>query len=375
MQTRIWYKILVIKNEKNFSRRKVKMKKITLIKLFIAVFGFLLLSCETDINKPVVNSNPTAPAQDDLSYPGFNIIYEDSSVTFSWSAASNYGFEASITYVVQLSTTSDFSSNVATLVTTQNLSGTASVKDVNSKLLSWGFAFGTPVKVYYRVGASVNPNLATVYSNVKSTDLTPYEDVPVYPMIYVPGAYQGWSPGAENGRLYSYNSNSQYDGIVRIIDGTNATSEFKIAPAPNWDNSWGGTLTKTGDNYSGVLDPSGGNYSVSAACYSISVNTSALTITLTKTNDWGIIGSAIPPYDWSVDVDMFYNGQRKMWEITGDFKAGEFKLRANDGWDLNYGGADGTLSAGGSNIALASDGNYTIRFDPVALTYTVLENN
>ncbi len=65
-----------------------------------------------------------------------------------------------------------------------------------------------------------------------------------------------------------------------------------------------------------------------------------------------------------------------MWEITDNFVVGEFKFRANDAWDLNYGdkGADGTLEAGGDNIKLTAAGNYTIRFDPVKLTYTVKKN-
>jgi len=63
-----------------------------------------------------------------------------------------------------------------------------------------------------------------------------------------------------------------------------------------------------------------------------------------------------------------------MWEITGDFKAGEFKFRANDDWTLAYGynGTEGML--GGTNIPLAADGNYTIRMDLVKQTYTVIQN-
>jgi hypothetical protein len=193
----------------------------------------------------------------------------------------------------------------------------------------------------------------------------------------VPGSYQGWSPGAVNGTLYSYGFNSQYSSIVRVIDTTGTTAQFKITNAPDWNHTnWGGTLTPSGNNYSGTLDPSGNNFQVNNACYVVAVDVSALTISLTKTDDWGIIGSAVPPYDWSKDVDMFYNGQRKMWEITANFNAGDTKLRANDGWTLNYGSNanDGNLQAGGNNIPLATAGNYTIRFDPVKLTYTVKKN-
>lgn len=352
------------------------MKNLTLT-IVLAALGLLFASCESDISETVITSTPVKPTVADLSLTGqFTVNDAESLVTFSWSAA-DFGFSSSTTYVLQLSSQSDFSSNVGALFTTQKLGGTAKVGDVNTLILSWNFSIGTPVTVYYRVTASVSSSLAVVYSNVKSTSLTPYDAVINYPMIYLPGSYQGWSPGAENGRLYSYGFNSQYQGTVRLNDGTNATTEFKITLAPNWNGpNYGGTLTQSGNNYSGILDPAGNNYNVNAACYTFVVDANALTLSLTKTDDWGMIGSAVPPYDWSKDVDMFYNGQRKLWEITADFNSGEFKFRANDDWSLNYGdnGADGSLEAGGANVVLSSAGNYTIRFDPVKLTYTVKKN-
>lgn len=364
-----------IKNEKYYLR-KTKMKKIKLT-LFIVVLGLLLVSCERDITEPVISSNPGKPSVADLSFTlPFTMTNTDSLMTFSWAAA-DFGFASSTSYALQLSSKSDFSSNVATLFTTQKLKGTVKVGDVNALILSWNFAIGTPVTVYYRISTTVSPSVATVYSETKSKSLTPFDAVINYPMVYVPGAYQGWSPGADNGRLYSYGFNSQYAGIIRIKDGTNAASSFKITVNPNWNGpNYGGTLTKTGNNYAGTLDPNGGDYSVSAGTYAIAVDVNAKTITLTKTDDWGIIGSSVPPYDWSKDVDMFYNGQRKMWEITAGFKAGVYKFRANDDWGTNYGSnaADGNLQSGGKDIPLAADGNYTIRFDPVKLTYTVKKN-
>lgn len=341
------------------------------------MLGLLLVSCKSDITEPTISSNPAKPTVADLTFTGqFNMNYADSLIKFSWSAA-DFGYAASITYIVQVSPTSDFSNNVANLITTQKLTGTTKVIDLNTLILAWNFAIGTNVTVHYRISASVGSTVTPVYSNVKSSNFTPFEAIINYPMVYVPGSYQGWAPGAENGRLYSYNFNSQYGGIVRLINGTNATTEFKITNAPDWNHTnWGGTLTQTGSNYSGTLDASGGNFLVNAACYVLAVDVNALTISLTKTEDWGIIGSAVPPFNWSVDVDMFYNGQRKMWEITADFNAGEFKFRANDDWAVNYGdnGADGSLEQGGANITLTTAGNYTIRFDPVKLTYTVKKN-
>lgn len=353
------------------------MNKTILTKFLMAVLGLLLVSCERDITEPVINSNPVKPAVATVAVPdSFNVNYADSLLRFSWSAA-DFGFTASVSYVLQFSDTSSFSKNTANLVTTQALTATVKVGDINTLILSWNYQIGSPVTVYYRIMATVSSSVAPAYSAVGSRSLTPYDAVINYPMIYVPGSYQGWSPGATNGRLFSYGFNSVYQGIVRLVDGANATTAFKITLNPNWNGpNYGGTLTASGNNYSGTLDPSGGDYSVNAGTYSFNVNTSTLAIALTRTDDWGIIGSAVPPYDWSVDVDMFYNGQRKMWEITANFNAGEFKFRANNDWSLNYGdnGANGSLESGGANIALATSGNYTIRFDPVALTYTIKKN-
>jgi hypothetical protein len=375
MPIRIWFRIQAIKIEKNL--RKIKMKKIKLIS-FIAILGLLFASCKTDIVQPVVSSNPTAPTGTALTYTGtFDVNHRDSLMTFSWAAA-NFGFESSTTYYVQLTPDSSFTNNVSTVITTQKLTGTVKVSDINTLILAWKYPIGTPVKVYFRVAASVSSNVDTAFSSFSSTTLTPYDAVINYPMVYVPGAYQGWSPGAVNGRLFSYGFNSQYSGIVRIIDTTNArnASDFKITSDPDWNHTnWGGTLTPSGNNYSGTLDPSGGNFTANPACYVINVDVTALTITLTKTDDWGLIGDATPD-GWNSDQNMFYNGQRKMWEITLNLVVGSIKFRANDDWTLNYGSNnnDGTLQSGGSNIPITVAGNYTIRFDPVALTYTIIKN-
>lgn len=352
------------------------MKKLKLL-LFIALIGFLAASCNRDITEPVISSSPTSPTLADVAFTAnFTIANADSLFRFSWAAA-DFGFKSSTTYAIQLSPSSTFASDVATLVSTQTTRATAKVSDINALILSWNKEIGQATNVYYRIAASVN-SANVVYSSIKSKSLTPYETLIDYPMVYAPGSYQGWSPGNANGRLYSYGFNTQYSGIIRLVDGANANVEFKITSVASWSGTnWGGTLTKTGANYSGSLSSTGGNFVVAAGTYRITVDVSALTISLTRTEDWGIIGSAVPPYDWSRDVDLFYNGQRKMWEITADFRAGDIKFRANDGWDNNLGdtGANGTLEPGGDNITLAGGaGNYTIRMDPDRRIYTVKKN-
>jgi starch-binding outer membrane protein SusE/F len=301
-------------------------KNIYIIAFMLSLFAFV--SCEKDWNNVMVSENPTASVQQGPAAPNgiaFTKADADKSIDFSWTAA-DFGYKASVYYGVQLSLTDNFAKS-ATILSTQALTGSAKVGDINGVLLGLGLEIGVPSSVKCRVFSTVGAGTDSVFSAATSYTVTAYETLIDYPMIYVPGNYQGWSPGAVNGRLFSYGFDNIYEGIIRV-DGQG----FKVTPKANWDNSWGGTLTASGKNYSGVLNPTGGDFTgVTAGCYAFKVNTTALTIDLKSTDDWGIIGSSIPPYDWSADVDMFYNGQRKMWEITGNFKAGVYKFRANNG--------------------------------------------
>ncbi|MCX2745661.1 SusE domain-containing protein [Mangrovivirga sp. M17] len=349
--------------------------KYKILAFLMAAIGFV--ACEENFDEVVISDQPTAPSLISPAQGGLEFIKDnaDDTLTFEWTAA-DLGFSSASSYFVQLSTDEAFT-DPATIVTTNDLSADLKVSDINGTLLSMDLPVDVQSTVYARVYSAVVPDVDTLYSDVKSYTVTPYETLIDYPMYYVPGAYQGWSPGAEEGRLYSYEFNDIYENII-LFDGSDPV-EFKITPAPNWDNSWGGTLTATANGYSGTLDPSGGNYSVPAGLYKVVVDAANLTIELSNPVVWGVIGSAIPPYGdagWAQDQDMTYDGQRRIWTWTGDLEVGEMKFRANDSWDLNYGdsGADGSLDAGGDNIQVTEAGNYTVTLDLVNNTYSLQLN-
>ncbi len=90
-------------------------------------------------------------------------------------------------------------------------------------------------------------------------------------------------------------------------------------------------------------------------------------------NRWGIIGDA--QGSWGDDTDMTWDAVNNVFTVTLDLvSSGSFKFRANDGWDVNYGGDLDNLTAGGDNITIESDGNYTVTFDPWGLKATVTKN-
>lgn len=183
--------------------------------------------------------------------------------------------------------------------------------------------------------------------------VAPNEGNTTYPVLYVPGGYQGWDPENTTTVLASVGADNNFEGYLYFIEDN---TEFKFTVGPNWNENYGddgGDLT---------LEPGGANIkAATAGFYRITVDLNALTYTLQKT-DWGLIGSATPG-GWDSDQDMMYNPDTRTWSIQLDLTPGEVKFRANDDWSLNYGddGGDAILEQGAnSNIVISNAGNYRI---------------
>ena len=171
--------------------------------------------------------------------------------------------------------------------------------------------------------------------------------------IYMPGNPQGWNPG-EAPALRSANFDGVYTGYA-TLDG-----EFKFTKERNWD---GGEYNYGNFNTYGEGFTTGGgsniNWTGVAGYYKITADVANGALSAVKT-DWGMIGPA-QSGGWDSDTDMIYNKEDDCWEVTVDLKADEFKFRANDGWDINFGGDMDNLTEGGNNIKLTEAGNYTVR--------------
>ena len=186
-----------------------------------------------------------------------------------------------------------------------------------------------------------------------------------YPVLYVPGGYQGWDPTKTTTVLASANVDGKYEGYLNFLEDN---TEFKFTDGPGWDVNYGDT------GADGVLDAGGDNIkAATAGFYKIDVDLNTLTYTLLKTT-WGLIGSATPD-GWNSDQNMTYDPTSNSWSIQLDLTPGEVKFRANDDWGLNYGdnGADALLEKDGANIQIANAGNYriTLFLDKPDHTYSI----
>jgi len=333
------------------------MKKITIL---ITAIGLLsLISCKKDETKTLL-STPTVSV---LSAVGTSpVVFQKSDsatvITYNWTAA-KFGPTVVITYTLEMAKDSTNFANPVSLGTTTNLL-TLSVLlwDLNMKLQPLEFDAKHPVPIHldYRVKAVINNNVDPVYSPVVQQTITPFYVPVVYPLLFVPGSYQGWNAGDSSTTIASVTSSDKYEGYIWFP--TDAVA-FKYDQGGSWTINWG-------DNgATGTLVPGGANIIAGPrGYYKLNVDLGTLTHTFLRTA-WSLIGDATPG-GWNTDTDMAYDTIAKVWTVTVDLTANNIKFRANHDWVVNYGDnapADGVLDFGGANIPVTAPGNYTVTLD------------
>lgn len=359
------------------------MKKINLI-ILILVTLFAFISCEKDETKVVIGTYGPPALTAPTGGSSFVLTAEtetDTMTTFTWNAA-DFGFKAAISYSVQLDFAgNDFDSPI-NLGTTTKQELAVTVGSVNQKILLADGVFGTVNSLEARIMAVIKSidksDIDTLFSATIDMDVTPYEVIIKYPRLFVPGDHNDWDAADSTSSIYSVKSNDRYEGYIYT---TASPSGFKLLKVPAWeqDNTIGDPDAAGTSGTLKIGDWGGNNIMITSAAgyHQIKADLNAETYSILRT-EWGLIGSSVPPYDWSVDVDMTYNTMEGVWTITLDLVTGDIKFRANDAWSLDYGSdnANGICDQGGANIPIATDGNYTITLDlrgPL-YRYTIVKN-
>ncbi len=221
----------------------------------------------------------------------------------------------------------------------------------------------------YYVRAYATNNAGTAYGNeITFTTLVSVREW-YLPGDYVAASYPGsgladWSPDLSPMVKSNEANPNNVEGYVYMA---NASNNWKFASKPNWDGpNYGAGATP------GTLDPAGDNINLPAGYYKLNVNAGADPMTYTAVaTSWGIIGGLTT---WSSQLPLTYDPAVQVWRGGLHMPVGEWKFRANDNWDYNYGAPAGSLNlaAGGDNIATTVEDDYAITLDlshPLAYTY------
>ena len=309
-----------------------------------------------------------------------------------WNAP-DFDAPTTVTYVVEFSINSDFSTiDMSSGDTSNNHLGvkvssmlefaeTLGLDDDPSTTFSDGSPNNTGM-VYARVTAyagtsSSGANQSSTVSKTASMNIEVLEnvgactDATLSNWGLVGSAVNGWggtNRGFAAGNDVPFLSNGQ-DGMFRAV-ATLYDGEFKIRQ----DNAWG---LNYGDNGAdGTLEQNGANIAISAGHYIVDFDAVNFTITITPAGTvWGVVGSAtLNGWGAAEDVKLMPDPCNDGVFVVKDvvLSDGEIKFRQDDAWGVNLGdnGADGTTEANGANIAVSA-GVYDMVLDTMNGTYTL----
>ena len=365
------------------------MKKYNFIKFILGVFVFLgLTSC--DDRELITIDSKSAPILIDLSTD--NLILDskfptNQALTITWSAAT-YSVPVEVKYVVEISSTEDFSNPVRLGATTQSQNYVSySTVEINEAVKKIGLVPDVSQNMYFRVTSYLGDDSLYQVSNVTHLKITPYLASPTYEFtdLYLVGSSSpaGWDNNADNINLvplFKNRTSATTYTYMGFLKASGADGGLKIIKNKG---SW--TIQYGLGSSAGQLSTDGGSGNIPVPAdgyYKLTINTDALSYTVesipapTATyNSISIIGSVNG--NWDVDTQLTQSTfDPHLWIGSKiHLKGGEFKFRANNDWVVSWGtNAEffGTAALGGANIPLTAEWNYNIYFNDATGAYTVI---
>lgn len=369
------------------------MKNIS--KILIAFISILAVSCTADDveNRPIVEGlsvpEMTLPATGKVF-----VLTEGNSANeadlFKWTAA-EYSHDVVVTYTLMMDVKDGDFTDAQVLATTSDISqASVSVKNLNQAAIELGAVPGTAKLFDVKVKCSVSGGVPMETEETITISITAYSGLVAYPFTdwYLVGdaTVAGWDTNKGNQPLFRSGTNPK----LYKFTGYFKAGYFKIIStlgswAPMYGGAGGSLVYRATD---ADADPASFNIAT-AGYYTFTMDTQALTYTLVPYNasaatsytTIGYIGSSRTGTDagWGDDTDMVQSTfDSHIWTLTVSLFDGKGKFRANNTWDVNWGG-DTAFSgytgngASGGDIPVAKS-KYKVYFNDLDGSYLMLPN-
>ena len=337
------------------------MKKYINKILFLLTFTALFVGCNED-DVVVINEdfNTTVSLSDD------NIVLEEANegqevLKVTWTQP-EFGYNAAAEYNILFDLDSGDFSSPESVSAGSALEKVFNTEDLNKILLNLGAEPGTVTQLQMKVDIIMSKQYSKP-SEVSSLTATPYSGVLdlTTPWGVVGSATpNGWGDGPDT-PFYKTVEPGIHVAYINLIAG-----EWKIRMDNAWDVNYGS------DNNDGTLQAGGGNIPVTeAGAYKITFDENNLTYTI-ETYSLGLVGDATPNGWDGPDTPLMYDSCSDTWRAVVKMNDGEWKIRQNNDWAVNYGSdaADGNLQAGGGNIPVTL-GYYQVIVNLNNLSYSI----
>ena len=300
----------------------------------------------------------------------------DGVVAFTWSAA-DYGVQTQINYSLEAATAA---APDAKVTITSGMTATSTEVDyetLNAILFNdLGLADGVAEDVNFFIGAKVG-EYEKIYSNAVTVSCKVTAAEKTYPTLTVAGsyAYNNWTPGKGQFVFDFDGTDTKYSGLIDFGEDVSAL-QFKFVGAAWGQNEFSVPSGEAQTAEAAELPlVAGGGDNIAAYTthryYSLTLDKGTPKVTKNFSfNSLGVIGDATPT-GWDADTDMQFNADKQRFYVDLTLIDGTIKFRADDAWDVNWGGADGVLASGADNIPVTA-GDYRIYVnlnDPAKPTY------
>ena len=300
----------------------------------------------------------------------------DGKVTFTWSAA-DYGVATQVNYSLLAATAAAPETKVSITSGLTTTTAEVAYEALNAILFNdLKLNDGVAEDVVFTVSSKVG-EYAPVYSNAITVSCKVTAAEKQYPKLTVAGsyAYNNWTPGKGQYVFDFEGLDTKYSGVIDFGEDVSALN-FKFV-GESWGNNEYSVPSGEAQAPEAAELPlvAGGGDNIAAYTtyrfYSFTLDKATPKVTKNfGFNSLGVVGDGTPT-GWDADTDMLFNADKQRFYVDLTLVDGTIKFRADDGWDLNWGGADGVLASGGDNIAVTA-GNYRIYVnlnDPANPTY------
>ena len=292
-------------------------------------------------------------------------------VAFAWTPA-EYGVNTQVDYSLEVAAAAAPETKVTITsgitepaVDTTHITTKVTYEVLNAILYNdLGLADGVAEDVVFYVGAKVG-EYAKIYSEGVTVSAKVTAAEKEYPKLTVAGsyAYNNWTPGKGQFVFDFDGTDTKYSGVIDFGEDVSALN-FKFV-----GEAWGKNEFSVPSGEAQAAEAAelplvaGGGDNISAYTthrfYSLTLDKATPKVSKNFSfNSLGVIGDATPT-GWDADTDMAFNTEKQRFYVDLTLTDGKIKFRADDGWDVNWGGADGVLASGGSDIEVTA-GDYRI---------------
>lgn len=200
--------------------------------------------------------------------------------------------------------------------------------------VTWGDAVETPV-------------IAGAGTWIVTFDANTWTYTVSSPVLYLAGDANGWNQTEP----FASSDGTSFWGFAYLNN-----NGFKFCTQKDWNGTNYGADFSTAGDAGNISLPEGNE----EGFYKIVLSLDAKTMELTPITTIGIIGDATPN-SWDASTPMTYSKADGAWVIKdAKLTDGELKFRANDAWDINWGGTTDALTQNGPNLKVA-EGTYDIK--------------